>query len=82
MTATRAVNEMVEAPDFDRRMLLLACRLSHDSDMKGLLLSVLIQLLDTLNFRENVDTITESMTLIRCIIRLTLKLLGEPGANV
>jgi hypothetical protein len=39
-------------------------------------------LLDTLNFRENVDTITESMTLIRCIIRLTLKLLGEPGANV
>ncbi|KAH0838692.1 hypothetical protein J3R83DRAFT_7020 [Lanmaoa asiatica] len=80
--ATRAVKEMVVAPDFDRRMLLLACRLSHDSDMKGLLLSVLIHLLDTLNFRENVDTVTESMTLIRCIIRLTLKLLGEPGANV
>ncbi|KAG6371536.1 hypothetical protein JVT61DRAFT_9242 [Boletus reticuloceps] len=80
--ATRAVKEMVEAPDFDRRMLLLACRLSHDSDMKGLLLSVLIHLLDTLNFRENEDSVTESMTLIRCIIRLTLKLLGEPGANV
>lgn len=73
---------MVEAPDFDRRMLLLACQLSHDSDMKGLLLSVLIHLLDTLNFRENADTMTESMTLIRCIIRLTLKLLGEPGANL
>ena len=73
---------MVEAPDFDRRMLLLACRLSHESDMKGLLLSVLTCLLDTLNFRENADTVTESMTLIRCIIRLTLKLLGEPGANV
>ncbi|KAF8446396.1 hypothetical protein L210DRAFT_982867 [Boletus edulis BED1] len=80
--ATRAVKEMVEAPDFDRRMLLLACRLSHDSDMKGLLLSVLIHLLDTLNFRKNEDSVTESMTLIRCIIRLTLKLLGEPGANV
>ncbi|KAG9314764.1 meiosis protein SPO22/ZIP4 like-domain-containing protein [Chiua virens] len=80
--ATRAVREMVAAPDFDRRMLLLACRLSHDADMKGLLLSVLIHLLDTLNSRENVDTATESMTLIRCIIRLTLKLLGEPGANV
>ncbi|KAG8220197.1 hypothetical protein J3R82DRAFT_1233 [Butyriboletus roseoflavus] len=80
--AIKAVKEMVLAPDFDRRMLLLACRLSHDSDMKGLLLSVLIHLLDTLNFRENVDTVTESMTLIRCIIRLTLKLLGEPGANV
>ncbi|KAI9566962.1 meiosis protein SPO22/ZIP4 like-domain-containing protein [Boletus coccyginus] len=79
--ATKAVKEMVEAPDFDRRMLLLACRLSHDSDMKGLLLSVLRHLLDTLNFRENVDTVTESMTLIRCIIRLTLKLLAEPGAN-
>lgn len=73
---------MVAAPDFDRRMLLLACRLSHDSDMKGLLLSVLRHLLDTLNFRENADAMTESMTLIRCIIRLTLKLLGEPGANV
>lgn len=73
---------MVVAPDFDRRMLLLACRLSHDSDMKSLLLSVLVCLLDTLNPRENVDTVTESMTLIRCIVRLTLKLLGEPGANV
>ncbi|KIK99445.1 hypothetical protein PAXRUDRAFT_30503 [Paxillus rubicundulus Ve08.2h10] len=80
--ATRAIKQMVEAPDFDRRMLLLACRLSHDSDMKGLLLSVLVCLLDTLNFRENVDTVTDAMTLIRCIIRLTLKLLGEPGANI
>ncbi|KAF9229785.1 hypothetical protein BS17DRAFT_688278 [Gyrodon lividus] len=80
--ATRAIKGMVEASDFDRRMLLLACRLSHDSDMKGLLLSVLMYLLDTLNFRENVDTVTEAMTLVRCIIRLTLKLLGEPGANI
>ncbi|KIJ21375.1 hypothetical protein PAXINDRAFT_94968 [Paxillus involutus ATCC 200175] len=81
-SATRAIKQMVEAPDFDRRMLLLACRLSHDSDMKRLLLSVLVCLLDTLNFRENVDTVTDAMTLVRCIIRLTLKLLGEPGANI
>ncbi|KAF9231600.1 hypothetical protein BU15DRAFT_68195 [Melanogaster broomeanus] len=80
--ATRAIKEMIETSDFDRRMLLLACRLSHNSDMKGLLLSVLMSLLDTLNFRENVDTVTEAMTLVRCIIRLTLKLLGEPGANI
>ncbi|KAH7884118.1 hypothetical protein F5I97DRAFT_1969338 [Phlebopus sp. FC_14] len=80
--AIRAVREMVVAPDFDRRMLLLACRLSHDSDMKGLLLSVLKALLDTLNHRANVKTVTEAMTLVRCIIRLALKLLGEPGANI
>ncbi|KIJ58775.1 hypothetical protein HYDPIDRAFT_102026, partial [Hydnomerulius pinastri MD-312] len=80
--ATRAIKEVVEAPDFDRRMLLLACRLSHDFDMKGLLLSVLMSLLEVLNFRENVDTVAEAMTLVRCIIRLTLKLLGEPGANI
>ncbi|KAI6000917.1 meiosis protein SPO22/ZIP4 like-domain-containing protein, partial [Pisolithus marmoratus] len=80
--ATRAVREMVEAPDFDRRMLLLACRLANESDMKSLLLSVLMALLDTLNFRSNVENLTEAMTLIRCIIRLTLKLLGQPGANI
>ncbi|KAL4071139.1 hypothetical protein V8B97DRAFT_2024035 [Scleroderma yunnanense] len=79
--ATRAVREMAEATDFDRRMLLLACRLAHDSDMKSLLLSVLMALLDTLNFRDNVENLTEGMTLIRCIIRLTLKLLGQPDAN-
>ncbi|KIO03245.1 hypothetical protein M404DRAFT_625830 [Pisolithus tinctorius Marx 270] len=80
--ATRAVREMAEATDFDRRMLLLACRLAHDSDMKSLLLSVLMALLDTLNFRIDVENLTEAMTLIRCIIRLTLKLLGQPGANI
>lgn len=73
---------MAETPDFDRRMLLLACRLAHDSEMKSLLLSVLMALLDTLNFRDNVENLTEGMTLIRCIIRLTLKLLGQPGANL
>ncbi|KAG9223489.1 hypothetical protein CCMSSC00406_0006981 [Pleurotus cornucopiae] len=46
--AIRAVQDMVKAPDFDRRMLLLATQLSHDVDMKTLLLSVLQSLLRTL----------------------------------
>ncbi|KAI6165514.1 meiosis protein SPO22/ZIP4 like-domain-containing protein [Pisolithus thermaeus] len=77
-----ALLEMVEAADFDRKMLLLACRLAHDSDMKSLLLSVLMALSDTLNFRNDVENLAEAMVLIRCIIRLTLKLLGQPGANI
>ncbi|KAI5992509.1 hypothetical protein EDD15DRAFT_2197080 [Pisolithus albus] len=63
--ATRAVREMVEAADFDRRMLLLACRLAHDCDMKHLLLSVLMALSDTLNFRNDVENLAEAMILIR-----------------
>ncbi|EGN94196.1 hypothetical protein SERLA73DRAFT_115156 [Serpula lacrymans var. lacrymans S7.3] len=79
--AIKCVHEMVAAPGFDRKMLLLATQLSRDSDMKALLLSVLNALLSTLKYRENVDTVTEAMTLIRCIIRLILQLLGQPGAN-
>lgn len=71
---------MVQAPDFDRKMLLLATQLAHESDMKGLLLAVLDALLQTLNFREG-NNITEAMILIRCSIRLILKLLTEPVAN-
>jgi hypothetical protein len=73
---------MVHAVDFDRRMILLACRLAHDLDMKDLLLNVLKALLDTLNTREKVGDITEAMTLIRCIIRLIIKLLAEPAADL
>ncbi|KAJ8503294.1 hypothetical protein ONZ45_g10982 [Pleurotus djamor] len=80
--ATRAVQEMVKAPDFDRRMLLLATQLSHDLDMKPLLLKVLQALLRTLKFGDGGgETAVEAMTLLRCIIRLILKLLAEPGAN-
>ncbi|KAJ8703329.1 sporulation-specific protein 22, variant 2 [Pleurotus ostreatus] len=79
--AIRAVQDMVKAPDFDRRMLLLATQLSHDVDMKTLLLSVLQSLLRTLKFADGGETAVEAMTLLRCIIRLILKLLVEPGAN-
>jgi hypothetical protein len=63
-------------------MILLACRLAHDLDMKNLLLNVLKALLETLNFRENVENITEAMALVRCIIRLIVKLLGEPAPDL
>jgi hypothetical protein len=72
---------MARAPDFDRKMLLLATQLAHDSDMKGLLLSALDALLQTLNFPE-ADMATEAMVLIRCAIRLIFKLMTEPGANL
>jgi hypothetical protein len=73
---------MVRAVDFDRRMILLACRLAHDLEMKDLLLNVLKALLDTLNTREKVESMTEAMTLVRCIIRLIIKLLAEPAADL
>ncbi|KAG1775142.1 meiosis protein SPO22/ZIP4 like-domain-containing protein [Suillus placidus] len=80
--AIKSIRNMVHAVNFDRKMILLACRLAHDLDMKNLLLNVLKALLETMNFRENVENITEAMTLVRCIIRLIVKLLGEPAADL
>ncbi|KAG2135130.1 meiosis protein SPO22/ZIP4 like-domain-containing protein [Suillus clintonianus] len=80
--AIQSIRNMVHAVNFDRKMILLACRLAHDMDMKNLLLNVLKALLETLNFRENVENITEAMALVRCIIRLIIKLLGEPAADL
>jgi len=71
---------MARAPDFDRKMLILATQLAHESDMKGLLLSILDALLQTLNIPEG-DMVIEAMVLIRCAIRLILKLMTEPAAN-
>ncbi|KAL0950560.1 hypothetical protein HGRIS_007363 [Hohenbuehelia grisea] len=79
--AIKAVQDMVKAPDFDRKMLLLATQLSHASEMKGLLLSVLEALLKTLKFSDDGETAVEAMSLLRCIIRLVIKLLAEPAAN-
>ncbi|KIK46084.1 hypothetical protein CY34DRAFT_22194 [Suillus luteus UH-Slu-Lm8-n1] len=80
--AIKSIRNMVHAVNFDRKMILLACRLAHDLDMKSLLLNVLKALLETLNFRENVENITEAMALVRCITRLIVKLLGEPAADL
>ncbi|KAF7969735.1 hypothetical protein HWV62_26088 [Athelia sp. TMB] len=78
--AIKAARDMGQAANFDRNMLLLATQLAHESNMKALLLSVLDTLLQAVNVREG-DTITEAMVLIRCSIRLLLKLLAEPAAN-
>lgn len=72
---------MAQAPDFDGQMLLLATQISHESDMKGLLLAVLETLLEALKSRDSTDIIGEAITLTRCIIRLITKLLAEPVAN-
>ncbi|KAF8139351.1 meiosis protein SPO22/ZIP4 like-domain-containing protein [Mycena galopus ATCC 62051] len=80
--AIRAVQDMVKAVDFDRKMLLLATQISHESEMKPVLLSVLEALLKTLKIENSGgETVVEAMTLIRCIIRLVLKLLVEPASN-
>ncbi|KAF9007848.1 hypothetical protein BDQ17DRAFT_1237313, partial [Cyathus striatus] len=77
----RAIHEMQKASDFDRKMLLLATQISHQAEMKAVLLPVLEALLETLKIGSNSKAIEEAMTLIRCIIKLVLKLLGEPAAN-
>ena len=80
LVAIRAIHDMVKAPDFDRKMLLLATQISHQSEMKGVLLAVLESLLKTLKIGSNAE-VAEAMTLIRCILKLILGLLVEPAAN-
>ena len=100
--AIRAIHDMVKAPDFDRKMLLLATQISHKSEMKTVLLTALECLLKAVvdvdvtrknggwcpssnnasgNANNPGDVVVESMTLIRCIIKLALNLLNEPTAN-
>lgn len=72
---------MASAPDFDRKMLLLATQLANESDMKALLLSVLETLLKMVQNQPEKDIHVEGLSLIRCVIRLVVKLMGEPAAN-
>ena len=72
---------MVNAPDFDGKMLLLATQLANESDMKLLLLSVLEMLLKAVQKQPDKDSHTEGLSLIRCVIRLVVKLMGEPAAK-
>ncbi|KIK65861.1 hypothetical protein GYMLUDRAFT_950153 [Collybiopsis luxurians FD-317 M1] len=76
--AIKCMHQMVNATDFDRKMLLLATKLSHESEMKNVLLAVLEALLKTLKISNGGETVVEAMALLRCIIRLVLKLLAEP----
>ncbi|KAK2464868.1 hypothetical protein APHAL10511_002944 [Amanita phalloides] len=81
--AIKELHNMRAAPGFDRKMLLLATQISHQLELKGVLLSVLEELLATLmTGRGSADqTVVEAMTLIRCIIRLVLKLASDPKTN-
>ncbi|KAJ3794551.1 meiosis protein SPO22/ZIP4 like-domain-containing protein, partial [Lentinula aff. detonsa] len=76
--AINSMYGMVNSPDFDRQMLLLATKISHESEMKNVLLAVLEALLKTLKISNSGETVVEAMALLRCIIRLVLKLLAEP----
>jgi hypothetical protein len=79
--AIRAVERMANAPDFDRRMLLLATKLAHESDMSVLLLSVLEALIAALGGQNALHSIVEAITLCRCCIRLVLKLIDEQQSH-
>lgn len=75
------IRSMQKAPDFDRKMLLLATQISHKLEMKPVLLSALEALLNTLKSGANTEAVVEAMTLIRCIIKMAMKLLLDPVAN-
>lgn len=82
--ATKSLHDMRSAPGFDRKMLLLATQISHRMESKGVLLFVLEALLETLVAGSEAacsETVVEAMTLIRCIIRLVLKLMSDPTTN-
>jgi hypothetical protein len=80
-TAVSAVKGIVGSPDFDRRMLLLATSMAHESDMKNLLLTVLEVLLKTLKRDSGLEADVEAITLVRCIVRLVHSLLDNGPHN-
>lgn len=79
--AVMSIRDMQKASDFDRKMVLLATQLSHKLEMKSVLLSALKALLSAFKAGANNDAVVEAMTLIRCIIKIAMKLLSEPLAN-
>ncbi len=56
----------------------MATRLAHETDLKNVLLSVLQELLDHVRAREASEINVEPITLIRCMIRLVLRLIADP----
>ncbi|EPS99649.1 hypothetical protein FOMPIDRAFT_1124216, partial [Fomitopsis schrenkii] len=75
------VRTMVSASGFDRKTLMLATQLANECNMRNLLLAVLEALLGTMGSSGDPSSDTEALTLARCIIRLIVKLIGEPGSN-
>ncbi|KAG8806313.1 hypothetical protein FRC17_005082 [Serendipita sp. 399] len=80
--AIRAIEMMARAPDFDRKMLLLATSLARDAQDRTLLHAVLVALLDTLKSDGQEDGNQERITLIRCMIRLVLQMMEDPDADL
>ena len=58
-------------------MLLMATRLAHETDLKNVLLSVLQEILDHVRARKATEINVEPITLIRCMIRLVLRLIAD-----
>lgn len=71
---------MVKASDFDRKMLLLATQLAHETKQKTLLLAILEAMLKTLRQEPHLEVESEGITLVRCSVRIILDLLKEPLA--
>jgi hypothetical protein len=72
---------MAKAPDFDRKHLLAVTKLAHEANMRPLLLISLEMLLKTLKFNKDEETVSDALTLIRCIIRLLLSEGNQPGGS-
>ncbi|GJJ13838.1 hypothetical protein Clacol_008095 [Clathrus columnatus] len=65
ISAIRAIQDVVQAKDFDRRMLLLATQLAHDAGLKAVLLAVLDSLLQFLRSQDGFESDIEALTIIR-----------------
>lgn len=65
--AITAVEHMIKAVDFDRRMLLMITQLAHENQLKQLLLNVLGALLHTLSSDSGVSNLVEGITLTRSV---------------
>jgi hypothetical protein len=70
---------MVHGSGFDQRMLLIATRMAHETDLKTVLLSVLQELLDYVRAGKTTEMNVEPITLVRCMIRLDLRLIADPA---
>jgi hypothetical protein len=79
LLAIRAVKAMVHGSGFDERMLLMATRLAHETDLKNVLLAVLQELFDYMRAGKTTEMNVEPVTLIRCMIRLVLRLITDPA---
>lgn len=79
--AIHALGTMINATDFDRKMLMLAMNLARQLENQSLLHAILERLLETLRRDGDVDEAVQRFTLIRCLVRLTLSLMEHPGAE-